>query len=165
VISCFTRYVNDPVTKQFLNNIKTPNGRFAYLCLSFTPFDKQKLCRMTYDRFLKTIYWFVIREYLIGQNQGKCSHCGFAAHLNVHHSSYDHHGSEHQFLGDLTVLCESCHQKQHVPPGDIESIFKCLALTKKLKILPLYKTNPNYDPRTMLNLKYFGDIRGKQYAE
>ena len=84
-------------------------------------------------RFLKTLYWFIVREYTIDKAPvnkagGKCQHpnCLYprSHHLNVHHGSIvDENyvclgrgfqpivGREHLHDGMLTVLCEVCHTR------------------------------------------------------
>lgn len=71
------------------------------------------LRKMKYEDFLKTRYWRTVRAYVIEQSGRKCSVCGEIKYLNVHHKSYEHHGSEIFHLEDLVVLCEKCHSKAH----------------------------------------------------
>ena len=33
--------------------------------------------------------------------------------VDVHHKTYEHHGQEHRYLGDLVLLCRNCHSKFH----------------------------------------------------
>jgi hypothetical protein len=82
-------------------------------------------------RFLKTLYWYIVREYTVNKaplnkGHGKCQHpnCPNPSNrrLNVHHGSVSGEsymslekgfqpivGREHLHDGMLTVLCETCH--------------------------------------------------------
>jgi hypothetical protein len=116
---------------------------------------------MSYKSFLRTIYWSFIRDYLL-EKIPKCSQCGSNERLNVHHRSYEHHGWEHLNLDDLIVLCQECHKNQHVPIRDITDLFDTLLKGEIIRhvLKRPYVENPNYDPRTMMNLHDYGDIRG-----
>ena len=74
---------------------------------------ENNLRSMKYSNFLKTRYWQTIREYMIRTADNKCSACGSTKKLNVHHKTYEHHGSEIFHLEDLVVLCATCHKKAH----------------------------------------------------
>jgi hypothetical protein len=65
-----------------------------------------------YDELLKMWYWRIISAKL--RSNGKCAHCGVTKNLHVHHKTYKHHGCEHLHLEDLEVLCEECHEKEHI---------------------------------------------------
>lgn len=82
-------------------------------------------------RFLKTLYWHIVREYTVckaapNKFGGKCQHpdcsCPTSRQLNVHHGSISGEnyvslekgfqpivGQEHLHEGMLSVLCETCH--------------------------------------------------------
>jgi DNA replication protein DnaC len=67
---------------------------------------------MPYEEFLRTEYWAVVRDHLVGK-VGKCQLCSSRSNLAVHHNSYQHHGREHQHLEDLIVVCDRCHMYFH----------------------------------------------------
>ena len=67
---------------------------------------------LKYDEFLKTRYWMSISRF-VREKAGKCDECGSTENLHVHHTTYDHHGCEHQHLEDLKCLCKDCHLKAH----------------------------------------------------
>lgn len=67
---------------------------------------------LKYDEFLKTRYWMSISRF-VREKSGKCEECGSTENLHVHHTTYVHHGCEHQHLEDLKCLCKDCHLKTH----------------------------------------------------
>ena len=91
----------------------TPSERYWALCRLFHQSDVIALKRMPYNDFLKTIYWNIVRNYVVDQSDGKCGICGKKKRLHVHHKTYKNHGLEHANLDDLMVLCEICHAKFH----------------------------------------------------
>ena len=147
--SLLCRLTDDPVTENIFKNIPTAGGRFRYLCLTFQDTDSHSLRSMSYQTFLDTIYWQILRDYLIEYRGNKCEKCGCKFKLNIHHQIYKHHGWEHEHLEDLVVYCRLCHQQQHVPRKDIMGVFEMLALKKKIILPPEGKYNPNYDPRAI----------------
>lgn len=66
-----------------------------------------------YTRFLNTEYWRLIRGKKIEEAGARCSQCHKADRLEVHHTTYEHHGNELHHLDDLVVLCRKCHRKIH----------------------------------------------------
>lgn len=66
-----------------------------------------------YQAFLKTNYWFNVREKVLKRDGYKCQNCGSKRKLQVHHKTYKHHYKEHKHLKDLVTLCEPCHQSIH----------------------------------------------------
>lgn len=67
------------------------------------------LKKLSYDEFLLTFYWDIIKRRMRGLADNRCRVCNSDSLLNVHHRTYEHHGYEIQNLNDLTVLCEECH--------------------------------------------------------
>jgi len=76
---------------------------------------------MDYHDYLKTPYWDLVRKFKYAEAENRCqsglffggdcvTSCGI---LNCHHMSYDHVGYEHLNLGDLIVLCQTCHNTIH----------------------------------------------------
>jgi len=70
------------------------------------------------DEFLQSIYWKIVRDYILWKYRYKCILCGGGKKLNVHHKNYNHHGLEHLYLDDLTVLCEDCHKQYSLGPKE-----------------------------------------------
>jgi DNA repair exonuclease SbcCD ATPase subunit len=68
---------------------------------------------MKYEEYLKTRHWRELRKYVIRRRGKKCSLCGAAELLDVHHKTYDNRGREHFHLDDLIVLCRNCHGQHH----------------------------------------------------
>lgn len=67
---------------------------------------------LPYELFLATPYWHAIRLRLFARREGRCETCKcdlYLEYFEVHHTTYDHHGSEHAHLADLKVLCATCH--------------------------------------------------------
>jgi 5-methylcytosine-specific restriction endonuclease McrA len=91
----------------------TPSERYWALHRYFHQPDVIKLKELPYNDFLKTIYWHIVRDYVVSQRGGKCELCGKMKNLHVHHKTYENHGMEHANLNDLMVLCKVCHAKFH----------------------------------------------------
>ena len=83
----------------------------------------QRIRAMPYKDFLHTYYWRAIREQVICRDGKRCRTCGAWKHLDVHHISYDHHGEEHLFLGDLQTQCRDCHEGEHATRRQYEAGF------------------------------------------
>lgn len=74
----------------------------------------EQLKSMPYREFLETEFWQEVRKRKLKQARFKCQMCNISNNrLNVHHRTYEHHGEEDMYLGDLIVLCEHCHGKFH----------------------------------------------------
>ena len=67
---------------------------------------------MSYEEFLKTDYWKLIRILKLAQKNA-CQVCGSKDKLNVHHTDYENKGQELFNLNDLVVLCEVHHKSVH----------------------------------------------------
>ena len=96
----------------------TPYRRYEALCFILRVREDgeeiiKTLAEIPYKDFLQTIYWNVIREYMLSQAKYKCQLCTLKDELHVHHKTYEHHGQEHLYLEDLIVLCKKCHSKFH----------------------------------------------------
>jgi len=68
----------------------------------------------TYQDYLRTTHWSVMRKKIKAKYKGKCACCGFTAKdeiMHVHHLTYERVGKER--LTDLVLLCESCHKHVH----------------------------------------------------
>lgn len=70
---------------------------------------------MNYNDFLKTMYWRICAYRAKKKSGFRCAMCGSKDNLNVHHSTYEFHGSEHtrDGLKSLTCVCKDCHSKHH----------------------------------------------------
>ena len=143
-------------------HVTTVQGRFFYLKSIFTLADFQQLFMMSYKSFLGTVYWSFVRDYLL-EKSPKCSQCASTKQLHIHHLNYEHRGQEHLYLGELEVLCQECHEKQHIPLQKTTSLIKSILKGKIIRHVAkkAYVENPNYDPRTVMNLHDHGDIRGR----
>lgn len=69
--------------------------------------------RMPYSSFLRTAYWFAVSHKAKAHAGMRCQVCNSSESINVHHRTYESHGSEHLNMNDLVVLCESCHGLFH----------------------------------------------------
>lgn len=78
--------------------------------------SKEELRAMPYSAFLETDYWRQIAKKIKERDGKRCVVCNSSKDLAAHHRTYQHHGEEHLFLGDLTTLCEKCHTRHHFPP-------------------------------------------------
>lgn len=75
--------------------------------------------RMTYQSFLESAYWFAVSSVAKATARMRCQVCNSSNAIEVHHRTYDTHGSEHLNMVDLVVLCGNCHGLFHgqlVPP-------------------------------------------------
>ena len=142
-----------PQNKEFLISITSPWDRFNYLKRAITKLDRNYLYSLQHKLFLKTLYWLIIREYLLEIREHKCQRCGKEKRLNVHHESYDHKGSEFENLDDLIVLCRPCHEAESQKIPDIDKVFSIIAA--KMKVEPLWrgKKNPDYNPDIVNRIK------------
>jgi 5-methylcytosine-specific restriction endonuclease McrA len=73
--------------------------------------DRLNLKKMPYAEFLKTSFWYVVRERVRQRDGNLCQMCGDERQniLEVHHRTYEHHGREDEYIGDLILLCDECH--------------------------------------------------------
>lgn len=63
---------------------------------------------MDYPRYLKTDAWRKRRTAALKAAGYRCQVCNARKSLEVHHRTYENIGNEQP--GDLTVLCETCHE-------------------------------------------------------
>ena len=91
---------------------------FTPMCRAFMNADRQEVYNfvadvmvMNYDEFLNTIYWGIVKGYVLSTHP-ICT-CGSQFGLQVHHKTYAHHGEEHRYLDDLQVKCRLCHKEIH----------------------------------------------------
>ena len=67
-----------------------------------------------YHAYLRSPQWRIIRSIVVLRDHGKCTSCRSPYNLEVHHLTYSHKYFEHENnLLDLTLLCHTCHQKEH----------------------------------------------------
>ncbi len=66
---------------------------------------------MPYREYLKTEEWQSVRKQSLKRARYRCQVCNGQGILDVHHRTYERRGCER--LGDLTVLCRSCHSTFH----------------------------------------------------
>lgn len=66
-----------------------------------------------YSEFLKSRYWYIVREKVLKRDGFKCVICSKPYSLEIHHDSYKNHFREHLNLSDLMTLCKSCHREHH----------------------------------------------------
>ena len=68
--------------------------------------------RKTYKNYLQSPKWKQVRENLFKLRGKKCEDCGCTNNIHVHHIHYNTFMNE--LPEDLKVLCESCHEKEHL---------------------------------------------------
>jgi len=67
---------------------------------------------LPYAEYLKTDHWKGVSDLARKRARYQCELCkGRKGKLHVHHKTYANLGDEQ--YGDLIVLCETCHRKQH----------------------------------------------------
>lgn len=114
-------------TKEFISNYLQINtnqvcsfgmGRnFKSMKIEHDSVDREKIkeciLKMKYHDFLNTRYWKIIADYEKFRANRKCQLCNSETNVNVHHSTYEHHGLEIDYRNDLVILCNNCHEKFH----------------------------------------------------
>jgi 5-methylcytosine-specific restriction endonuclease McrA len=66
-----------------------------------------------YRQFLKSPYWTKVKQAVLSRDNHRCVKCGYTRGLQIHHTSYNHKGLEHDNLSELMTLCGDCHQVIH----------------------------------------------------
>jgi len=163
----FTETDLSPGGREIFKSLPTPAKRFIALKKIITPQEIARLAVMQYKGFLKTLYWRIIREYIIAEYKS-CQYCGSKNQLNVHHLDYSQRGQEYKDLSCLILLCRACHETEHViekmADKNKQTASKLVAgLVQNCRAPDRPKTviNKDYDPRVIMNLKEYGDIRGR----
>jgi len=72
---------------------------------------QSQLDTMPYEAYPQTDHWLKLRGEAIARADGRCQVCNSTYRLQVHHRTYVRRGNENP--GDLTVLCEPCHDLFH----------------------------------------------------
>lgn len=91
----------------------TPGARMAALQRRTSDEQCRQLRDMPYPQFLRTIFWDIVRKYVLHRYGYQCALCPSKTRLNVHHRSYAFHGYECYHTEDLIVLCRECHATHH----------------------------------------------------
>lgn len=89
---------------------------------------------MPNDVFERTMYWRQVTSHVM-RTRERCHRCAYPARLLTHHLTYEHRGLEHQHLEDLELLCQWCHDAEHVEQ----------AALRKLKRYPAGGTPPSIE--------------------
>ena len=71
------------------------------------------MTKKEYINHTQSKQWREIRKKIIVRDGGCCIQCGSSVSLAIHHTTYANVGDEENHLDDLTLLCKSCHQRQH----------------------------------------------------
>ena len=74
----------------------------------------QRNARMSWSEYRiyrKTEAWRDLRSQVMERFDGRCAACNCTENLHVHHRTYERVGQED--IGDLTLLCMTCHQLLH----------------------------------------------------
>lgn len=75
-----------------------------------------KICKLPdklpFKEYITTLHWKGI-ICLIKRRDFICRECHSDKYLETHHLTYDHLYREQYYLGDLILLCHSCHSKVH----------------------------------------------------
>lgn len=87
--------------------------RFNTMVRHLTQEEVAALKTAPYKEFLGSLYWEIVRKYVIARKRGRCELCNTSNHLQVHHRTYEHRGEEYNHLEDLVLLCRNCHAKFH----------------------------------------------------
>jgi len=72
------------------------------------------LANMDYEKYLRTVFWKEVKEWVLERDDNKCVICGVAksrsCDLEVHHRSYDLEVLEGKNDEMLVSLCPRCHK-------------------------------------------------------
>lgn len=74
-------------------------------------FLTKKTHKQKYHSYLRSRKWRKKREKVLKRDRYRCTRCGYAKRLQVHHLTYDRIFNER--LSDLTTLCARCHMREH----------------------------------------------------
>jgi len=77
-------------------------------------FSHKKITALNYKIFLETYYWKIVSTEVKKRADKRCQLCNSSYSLQVHHRTYDHHGSEALYMNDLICLCKKCHETFHM---------------------------------------------------
>ncbi len=166
----FTETDLSPGGREMFRSLHTPIKRFSALQKLITSQEIARLKAIQYKGFLKTLYWRIIREYIIAEHTC-CQYCGSKNQLNVHHLEYSQRGQEYRDLSCLVLLCRDCHKTGHViekiADDNKKAIAELLAALVQQHRAPdrsKIVQNKDYNPRVIMNLKEYGDIRGRGFG-
>ncbi len=108
------------MTNERYQNLSESREEFAAMCAVLDALTAEEKGRraasiraMPYPTFLQTDYWRIIRAYVLSMRAYKCFRCGSQIRIELHHTSYVHHGTEHEHLEDLELACGACHRFVH----------------------------------------------------
>ena len=73
---------------------------------------KREVKQDRYDKFMKSVEWWIIRDAKLSIAGYRCEECGAEGPLDVHHLTYDRFGGDER-MTDLQVLCRPCHNQAH----------------------------------------------------
>lgn len=74
---------------------------------------KYTLCKMGEDDFMVTEVWKRMRERRLTIDGYRCSMCGSAKNLQVHHIHYPEVWGEEDVENELRTYCDKCHRMLH----------------------------------------------------
>lgn len=75
------------------------------------PETLEYLAALSYDEYLRSASWQRLRSAAIAASQQRCSSCGKAGPLHVHHLRRPPRGTEGP--DDVAALCPQCHREAH----------------------------------------------------
>lgn len=88
------------------------NGQYKQLYIRSNRKAPYTDAKMGYDDYLHTNVWKELRNERLRTDFYRCSRCGSAINVEVHHIKYpDVWGTED--MDDLVTLCASCHAETH----------------------------------------------------
>lgn len=88
----------------------------SVICVACAKSDPERAARhdrqvMPYAEYLQTEEWATKRAQAVERAGWRCQVCNAGGRLHVHHRTYERRGNEEP--GDLTALCEQCHDLFH----------------------------------------------------
>lgn len=97
--------------KRFLISINRNQSNPVLSAKTFNRPQSQEEWKEIYDNYLLSDKWKNKRLQLFKIKGRKCEVCGSTKKIDVHHKHYERLTCE--LLSDLSVLCRSCHEKEH----------------------------------------------------
>ena len=147
--------------------LPNPRDRIKFIAQTISSREKLLLRTMSYPEFLQTIYWKIIRDYILDRANGECERCGITnQQFDVHHAAgYAYRGQEYAHLGDLEALCRRCHTEELVVTEDQEkevaAIIAQVAAKKRIPKISrkeLWSKYGDIDELSRRKVWYTGDL-------
>ncbi len=106
----------------------------------------ERLRSLPYPEYLRSEWWQWKRGRAIKRAHGDCELCRQAEATQVHHTTYDHLGMEHNH--ELVALCRRCHER--ITTNGLGRMSRHELLSRRREILH----SPEFQRATLERLEY-----------